>query len=155
MTELTERNPSLQDWNSRKSDKLNLKCPITRRQCNQNDSSAIVVIGLSYWTLTDFFNKLFLVTVMLLNLYFLHYLHCSNWVKACGVISGVGEGAHRKPTLDGCFLVLNSLDFTLSVINAKISFVLSVMNENIKTIGLPSRIFSRFVFMREISTPEL
>ena len=71
------------------------------------------------------------------------------------MISGVGEGAHRKPTLDGCFLVLNSLDFTLSVINAKISFVLSVMNENIKTIGLPSRIFSRFVFMREISTPEL
>ena len=71
------------------------------------------------------------------------------------MISGVGEGAHRKPTLDGCFLVLNSLDFTLSVINAKISFVLSVMNENIKTIDLPSRLFSRFVFMREISTPEL
>ena len=46
-----------------------------------------------------------------------------------------------------------SLDFR---INAKISLiVLSVMNENIKTIGLPSRIFSRFVFMREISTPEL
>ena len=71
------------------------------------------------------------------------------------MISGVGEGAHMKPTLGGCFLVLNSLDFTLSVINAKISFVLSVMNEIIKTIGLPSRIFSRFVFMREISTPEL
>ena len=49
---------------------------------------------------------------------------------------GVGEGAHRKPTLDGCFLVLNSLDLRLSVINAKISFVLSVMNKNIKTIGL-------------------
>ena len=68
---------------------------------------------------------------------------------------GLGEGAHRKPSLDGCFLVLNTLDFRLSVINAKISFVLSVMNENIKTIGLPSRLFSRFVFMREISTPEL
>ena len=72
------------------------------------------------------------------------------------MISGVGEGAHRNPTLDGfCLLVLNSLDFRPSVINAKISFVLSVMNEIIKTIGLPSRIFSRFVFMREISTPEL
>ena len=71
------------------------------------------------------------------------------------MISGVEEGAHRKPTLDGCFLVLNSLDFTLSVTNAKISFVLSVMNENIKTIGLPSRLFSRFVFLRETSTPEL
>ena len=33
---------------SQKGDKLNLKCPITRRQCNQNDSSAIVVIGVSY-----------------------------------------------------------------------------------------------------------
>ena len=43
----------------------------------------------------------------------------------------------------------------LSVSHAKINFVLSVMNKNIKTIGLPSRIFSRFVFMREISTPEL
>ena len=71
------------------------------------------------------------------------------------MISGVGEGAHRKPTLDGCLLVLNSLDFRPSVINAKISFVLSVMNEIIKTIGPPSRIFSGFVFVREISTPEL
>ena len=61
----------------------------------------------------------------------------------------------QEPTLDGCLLVLNSLDFRASVINAKISFVLSVMNEIIKTIGLPSRIFSRFVFVREISTPEL
>ena len=59
MAELTEKNPSLQDWNSQKSDKLNLKCPITRRQCNQSDSSATVVIGVSYWTLTDFLSKLF------------------------------------------------------------------------------------------------
>ena len=55
----------------------------------------------------------------------------------------------------GCLLVLSSLDFRLSVISVKISVVLSVMHENIKTMYLPSRIFSRFVFMREISTPEL
>ena len=61
--------------------------------------------------------------------------------------------AHSE--IDGCLLVLNSLDLRLSVIKAKISFVFSVMNENIKTIGLPSRIFSRFVFMREILTQEL
>ena len=60
MTELTETNPSLQDWNSWKSDKL------TRRQCNQNNSSAIVVIGVSYWTLADFFNELFLVTTVVI-----------------------------------------------------------------------------------------
>ena len=65
------------------------------------------------------------------------------------------EGTHRKPTPDGLLLVINSLDFRLSVINVKISFVLFVTDENIKTMGLPSRIFSRFVFIREISTPEL
>ena len=33
------------------------------------------------------------------------------------MISGVGEGARRKPTLDDCFLVLNSLDYRPSVMH--------------------------------------